>query len=247
MKPYPLADDLLAPARRVRMPRAPRLVAPGGTVHVVTRCNNREFHFTTAEDFHVVLDHLREMARTYEMVVYAYTVMSNHLHLLLQAPTTDPLGRPLRWLLTQTAKAFHKARGRRGHFWERRYHAGLVEDDVYALAALRYLDWNAVRAGLVADPSAYPWSSCAVYARGTANPLVTPHPSYLALSPYPAVRQRQYRGLLAPSANPEADARDPRWSSQAVIGSPAFLARHLPRGRRRKLVRLPRQFQALGG
>ncbi len=73
--------------------------------------------------------------------------MSNHLHLVLQGPERDTLGRPLRWFMTQTAKTFHRLRGRRGHCWERRYRACLVEDDRYALAALRYLDRNSVRAG----------------------------------------------------------------------------------------------------
>jgi len=112
------------PALRVGMPRAPRVVAPGGTVHVAARCNNREFYFTTAEDFDLLLAHLRELVRTYEVTVYAYTLMSNHVHLLMQAPTHDALGRPLRWFMTETARAFHKARGRRGHFWERRYRSG---------------------------------------------------------------------------------------------------------------------------
>ena len=104
------------------------------------------------------------------MGLYASTLMANRLHLLLQAPTTDALGRPLRWFLTQTAKAFHPARGRRGHFWERRYRACLVEDDLYALAALRYLDRNPVRTGLVPDPAVYPRSSCAAFALGAPNP-----------------------------------------------------------------------------
>jgi hypothetical protein len=55
MKPYPQGEDLVAPALRVRMPRAPRVVAPGGTIHVVARCNNREFYFTTPEDFNLLL------------------------------------------------------------------------------------------------------------------------------------------------------------------------------------------------
>jgi len=176
----------------------------------VARCNNREFYFTTAEDFAVLLAHLRELVRTYKLTLYAYTLMANHFHLLVKAPTRDALGHPLRWVLTETAKAFHKARGRRGHFWERRYRAVLVEDELYALAALRHLDRNPVRAGLVDDPPAYPWSSCAAYALGTPNPLITFHPSYLGLSPYPAVGQRHYRTLLAPSPDPTADARDPR-------------------------------------
>jgi putative transposase len=178
--------------QRGQLPRAPRLHAPGSTVHIVARCNKREFYFTTAEDFHIRLAHLREMGRTYELTLYAYTLRSNHLHLLVQAPTSEALGRPLRWFLTETATACHQARGRRGHFGERRYRAVLVEDDLYTLG-LRYLDRNPVRAGRVADPATYPWSSCAAYALGTPNPLITCHPSYLALSPYPAVRQRHYR------------------------------------------------------
>jgi putative transposase len=124
--------------------------------------------------------------------------------------------------MVQTAKAFHKSRGRRGHFWERRYRACLVENDPYALIALRYLDRNPVRAGLVVDPSSYPWSSCAAYATGAANALITLHPTYLGLSPYAAVRQRHYRTLLEPSADPR-DARDSRWTTQRAVGSEAFV------------------------
>ena len=107
VKSYPLADELVRPVLRVGMPRAPRLVAPGGTVHVVARCNNREFYFTTPEDFGMLLDHLRELDRTYEVTIYAYTLMANHVHSLLRAPKLDALGRPLRWFLTNTATAFH--------------------------------------------------------------------------------------------------------------------------------------------
>lgn len=245
VKPYPLVDDLVRPVRRVRMPRAPRLVAPGGTVHVVARCNNREFYFATVEDFDLLLAHLGEMIRMYEVVVYAYTLMSNHVHLLMQAPTHDALGRPLRWFMTETARAFHKARGRRGHFWERRYRSCLVEEDTYALAALRYLDRNAVRAGLVNDPTTYPWSSCAAYALGTPNRVITLHPSYLALSPYAKVRQRQYRTLLAPAADPRADTRDARWTTQRAVGSPAFMAPYAPRRGRRRIGTMVAQYQEL--
>ncbi len=245
-KPYPPVEDLLRPFQRVRMPRAGRLYAPGGTVHVVARCNNREFYFITPEDFELLLAHLREMVRTYEIMLYAYTLMSNHLHLLLQAPKLDALGRPLRWFMTETARAFHRVRGRRGHFWERRYRASVVEDDLYALAALRYLDRNPVRAGLVEDPATYPWSSCSAYALGSPNRLVTFHPSYLALSPYTKVRQRHYNMLLLPSSDPRLDARDPRWSTQRAVGSPAFLRRYIPSRGRRRTVPVPPQIQAIG-
>ena len=54
------------------MPRAPRVIARGGTMHVVTRCNNREFYVTAAADFEVLVSHLRELVRTYAVTVYAY-------------------------------------------------------------------------------------------------------------------------------------------------------------------------------
>jgi putative transposase len=212
-------------------------------MHVVARCNNREFYFTTAEDFDLLLAHLGELVWTYEVTVYAYTLMSNQVHLLLQAPTHDALGRSLRWFMTETARAFHKARGRRGHFWERRFRACLVEADTYALAALRYLDRNPVRAGLVEDPTTYEWSSCGTYALGPPNRVITFHPSYLALSPYAKVRQRQYRTLLAPSEDPQADGRDPRWTTQRAIGSPAFMAPYVPKRGRRRLETMPSQNQ----
>jgi putative transposase len=81
----------------------------------------------------------------------------------------------------------------------------LVEDDPYALAALRYLDRNPVRAGLVNDPGACPWSSCAAYPGGADNRLATFNPAYLGLSPSAAVRQRQYRKRLEPSEHPRCE------------------------------------------
>ena len=95
--PYPVAADILGPLRRVHLPRAPRMSAPGGTVHGVARCNNRELYFTTPEDFELLLTHLRELRRTYEVTLFAYALMANHVHLLLQAPTRGaprPLGAP---------------------------------------------------------------------------------------------------------------------------------------------------------
>jgi putative transposase len=215
-------------------------------MHVVARCNNREFYFTTPEDFEVLLDHLREIVSTYEVKLFAYTLMSNHIHLLVQAPEIDVLRRPLRWFMTETAKTFHRLRSRRGHFWERRYRACLVEEDLYALAALRYVDRNPVRAGLVEDPTSYAWSSCAVYARGTRGELITLHPSYLALSRYAKVRQRHYRKMLLPDPDSRVDGRDACWTTQRAVGSREFLNRYLPLRGRGEMILLPEQIRGLG-
>jgi hypothetical protein len=75
VKKYPLVEDIERPVPRVAMPRAPRMHVSGGTMHVVARCNNREFCFATATDFELLLAHLCEMVRTYEVMVYAYTLI----------------------------------------------------------------------------------------------------------------------------------------------------------------------------
>jgi putative transposase len=233
------------PLLQIAMPRPPRIYAPGATLHVVARCNNREFYFSTREDFEILLDHLAEMSKAYEVKLFAYILMSNHIHLLLEFPDADVLGRPLRWFMTQTAKAFHRLRNRCGHFWERRYRACLVEDELYALAALRYMDRNPVRAGIVEDPATYAWSSCGSYALGVPNRLIHFHPAYLRLSPYARVRRRHYCAILAPSLNPNLDHRDSRWTSQGAVGSPEFLKRYHPSGRPQEFIPLPEQIRKL--
>jgi putative transposase len=243
MSLYGERKDAVRPIHQIAMPRLPRLYAPGGAMHVVARCNNREFYFAAPEDFEILLDHLGEMGSAYEVRLFAYTLMSSHIHLLLQSPDADALGRPMRWFMTETAKTFHRLRNRCGHFWERRYRVCLVEDDLYALAALRYMDRNPVRAGIVEDPATYAWSSCASYAMGAPNRLIRFHPSYLGLSPYVKVRQRHYRAILGPSRDPHLDGRDSRWTSQRAVGSPEFLKRHHPSGRRQGIIPLPEQIR----
>lgn len=72
----------------------------------------------------------------------------------------------------------------------------MVEDDLYALVALRNLDRNPVLTGIVEEPAAYPWSSCGPMPWGSPNRLISFHPRHLALSLYPKVHQRLYRALL---------------------------------------------------
>lgn len=240
---YDQREDAVGSVLQISMPRLPRMYAPGATMHVVARCNNREFYFTGPEDFEILLDHLGGMSSDYKIRLFAYTLMSNHIHLLLQSPAEDVLGRPLRWFMTQTAKSFHRLRNRCGHFWERRYRACLVEDDLYALAALRYMDRNPVRAGIVEDPSTYAWSSCGSYATGVSNRLIQFHPSYLGLSPYAKVRQRHYLTILAASSDPHLDNKDSRWTSQRAVGSREFLKRHHSSDRRQGIIPLPEQIR----
>ena len=70
MEIYP--DKPLGNVLQIAVPRAPRFYTPGGTMHVVARCNNQEFSLTTPDDFEILMDHLREMARAYEVSVQQF-------------------------------------------------------------------------------------------------------------------------------------------------------------------------------
>ena len=74
---YGERDDKVRPVFQIAMPRLPRIYAPGGTMHVVARSNNREFYFAGPEDFEILLDHLGEMNSAHRVRLFAYTPMSN--------------------------------------------------------------------------------------------------------------------------------------------------------------------------
>ncbi len=73
------------------------------------------------------------------------------------------------------------------------------------------------------------------HALGPPSRLISFPPSYLALRPDPQVRQRQSRALFLACADPRRDARDPRWTTQRAVSSPAFLKRSSPHGGDEKL------------
>jgi hypothetical protein len=84
--------------------------------------------------------------------------MTNHIHVLVQVAST-PLGKIILRIASKYARAFQRKLATTGHLFERRYHGILVEADRYLLTLVRYLHLNPVRAGLVADPCDYLWSS----------------------------------------------------------------------------------------
>ncbi|MDQ2945412.1 MAG: hypothetical protein M3Y27_05630 [Acidobacteriota bacterium] len=82
---------------------------------------------------------------------------------------------------------------RTGTLWEGRYKSSLVDRETYLLHRYRYIELNPVRARMTVDPLDYPWSSHAHNAFGKDDPLIHPHPAYLALGSTDAERQTAYR------------------------------------------------------
>jgi putative transposase len=142
------------------MPRMGRVVLPNYPHHIVQRGHNRQVVFADSEDFQRYLSDLRELKALFGVKVYAYCLMTNHVHLLL-APgeTIAGLGPLMKALAARATRYRNKLEGRSGTLWESRYKSSVVQSDVYLLACSRYIELNPVRAGMVGRPEDYAWSS----------------------------------------------------------------------------------------
>jgi putative transposase len=186
------------------MSRKRRFFLPDLPVHVVQRGNNRQAVFFDENDYRIYLDCLSEAAHAHGCAIHAYVLMTNHIHLLTTPSAAAAIGETLQALGRRFVPHINRSYGRSGTLWEGRYKASLVQDDVYLLTCYRYIERNPVRAGMVAEPAAYPWSSYRANALGEANPLLRPHPLYLALGNRAAERQAAYRDLFATEIDPDS-------------------------------------------
>lgn len=180
------------------MPRMGRVVLPNYPHHVVQRGHNRQVVFAAAEDFQRYLTDLRELKDVFDVKVYAYCLMTNHVHLLL-APgeAVAGLGQLMKALAARTTRYRNRLEGRSGTLWESRYKSSVVQSDAYLLACCRYIELNPVRAGMVADAADYPWSSY----RGRINDeqessWLVADPCFVALGDTVIARRYRYEAFV---------------------------------------------------
>ncbi|WP_296942237.1 transposase [uncultured Massilia sp.] len=175
------------------MPRPTRTVMPDVPLHIIQRGNNRIPCFGHPSDYLVYLDVLRECAQDCDCAVHAYVLMTNHVHLLMSPGDTDGPSRLMQRLGQRYVQYFNRRHARTGTLWEGRFRSCLVMDAHYLMACHRYIELNPVRAGMVATPSDYPWSSYRINALGDDSDIITPHPVYSDMAADPPARQATYR------------------------------------------------------
>jgi len=152
--------------------------------------------FLDDEDRHRYLQCLREALLRYGCALHAYVLISNHVHLLVTPREAGGISRLMQTFARNYAGLFNGRHGRTGTLWEGRYKSCLVDSERYVLTCYRYIELNPVRAWMVDEPSAHPWSSYCANALGYHNPLLSPHEAYLALGQDPTGRRVAYRALF---------------------------------------------------
>lgn len=178
------------------MPRKPRFSIPDHPQHVIQRGNNREPCFYSEADYRRHLESLTEVAARYSCQIYAYVLMTNHVHLLVSSAIAYGISQMMQALGRRYVYYINRSYQRTGTLWEGRYKASLVDSEAYLLTCMRYIELNPVRARMVSHPGEYPWSSYEANGQGKQDILITPHPLYLALGASPGQRQVAYRELF---------------------------------------------------
>lgn len=197
------------------MARRPRAVAAGLLYHVIARGNQRQLTFLTDRDYDAYLVRLAKYRKRYGVELYAYCLMPNHVHLLLQT-SEAPLAKFMQGLQQSYTQRFNRIYDKVGHLFQGRYKAIVCERDDYLLTLIRYIHLNPVRAGLVEDPEAYPYSGHRAYLTDGGTALIEPR---LALSMLggPA----GYRRFVLAAIGVGHDERYYQTKDQQFLGRPA--------------------------
>jgi len=154
------------------MPRLSRTVFANVPHHITQRGNRREDVFFTDEDQETYLAWLTDYCQEYNVEILAYCLMSNHIHLIAVPDTKEGLQNVLKPLHMRYAQRFNRQRGIKGHVWQGRYFSAPL-DDSYLWAAIRYVERNPVRAGMVKKAEHYPWSSAAAHCHKKEDKVLT--------------------------------------------------------------------------
>jgi len=144
------------------MSRLARIVVPGVPHHVTQRGNNRQRVFFTDDDRRFYLNLLKENAERFSLAVSAYCLMPNHVHLVVTPAAADSLAKAVGRTDFGYTQYLNRSHRRSGHLWQSRFFSCPLEDS-HLWRAIRYVERNPLRAGLVRAASRFEWSSAGAH------------------------------------------------------------------------------------
>lgn len=198
--------------------RKPRIEFPGALFHVIARGNQKQKVFLDDGDRIRYLRFLGEPLEARSIRLWAYCLMPNHVHLLIEQVGNYPLSRFMQRLQSAYTTFFNRKHERVGHLFQGRYKAILVEAESYLLELVRYIHLNPLRAGLP-DADRFIWSSHRQYTGRERHPLA-PVAADRVLRLFASVRsvaRRKYIAFLG------AKDREKHWASLYDVRGGRFL------------------------
>jgi putative transposase len=135
------------------------------TLHFITFSCFRRLPLLAAPEPKNIFETVLEQTRArHQARIYAYVLMPEHTHFLINEPPSILLAQFLKALKQTTSR---KLKGDREHFWLERYFDSNIQGEEARSQVIRYIHRNPVKRGLVASPEQYPWSSFTHYVTGT--------------------------------------------------------------------------------
>ena len=143
------------------MPRQKRADEAGAIYHALNRGNARQPIFHKHEDYEAFIRVLHEGLQKYPVELFAFTLMSNHWHLVLRPSQDGQMGRLLRWVTATHTLRYHAHRHSKGegHLYQSRFKSFPLADDEHFYCVCRYVERNPLRAKLVKKSEDWPYGS----------------------------------------------------------------------------------------
>ena len=180
------------------MPRKARVIVPNCPHHIVQRGHNKNATFVLEQDFRYYLETLRKFKNEYSIKIYAWCLMTNHVHLILE-PNDDneSISKLMKRLAGRQSAYVNKLEKRSGTLWEGRFKSSPIQSDEYLLPCVRYIELNPVKARMVSKPEDYKWSSYHERLGLRNDKLLDLDPCFLGLSKNEKNRIKMYKHFLA--------------------------------------------------
>jgi len=141
------------------MGRSARLNYPDLVYHIINRGNNRQVIFVDEDDYRQYLNTIQRYKKIYHFKLFAYCLMTNHIHLLIKTTQDGSISKIMQSLTVAHTRWYNFRYQRCGHVWQGRFHSPLVSEDDHMLTVMQYIEQNPLRANMVKAIADYPWSS----------------------------------------------------------------------------------------
>ena len=151
------------------MSRPPRILSETGLYHIIFRGINHQNLFEEKQDYEKLLEILEKIKEDEKFELYAYCLMTNHVHLFLKEKNIGDIKKIIHKVLTRYVVWYNHKYKRSGSLIGNRYKSEPIEDEKYYFALIRYIHQNPIKAGLVSEIGQYKWSSYNDYIKSKNN------------------------------------------------------------------------------
>jgi len=179
------------------MPRIARVVAAGYPHHVTQRGNYKQKTFSDDTDYIRYSEWLSEYCKRWELSIFVYCLMPNHVHFIAVPHNIDSLAKTFNTCHMRYSQYYNKKNNNRGHLWQGRFYSCAL-DEGHLYEAMRYIENNPVRAKLVKKPEDWKWSSARYHLNKAKSDLVLKNiENYISIKDWKKyLTEREDQGII---------------------------------------------------